>query len=102
MADYFLDVLGWTGKEYLIKAYMEDKALHLESDAEYEMIVNYIFPNLVFDSGAAIGWGSVLDIFNATHNGNVNNFRQAYDAAAPAANETMESWNKAWGSYTDA
>ena len=102
MADYFLDVLGWTGKEYLIKAYMEDKALHLESDAEYDMIVNYIFPNLVFDSGAAVGWDSVLNIFDATHNGNVNNFRQAYDAAAPKANETMESWNKAWGSYTDA
>ena len=104
MSDYFLDVLGWTGKEYLMEGYMEEKALHLESDVEYEMIVNYVFPNIMFDSGAALSnWGSLLGgVLTASHNGNVNNFRQAFDAEAPKAQATIDSWNLAWGAYTEA
>jgi len=103
MSEYFLDVLGWTGKKYTMAAYYADKALHLESATELEMFTNYVVPNINYDSGDAIGWGSVISgVKGDAHIGNVNNFTQAYESAAPKAQETIDSWNKAWGSYTDA
>ncbi|MBR7101107.1 MAG: hypothetical protein IKC74_02350, partial [Clostridia bacterium] len=104
MSDYFLDVLGWTGSEYLMKGYIDQKAaLDLDSDAEVEMLTKYIFPNIAYDAGAAVGWSSLMnDVLSNAHNGNVNNFRQAYADQAPQAQRTIDAWNLAWGSYTDA
>ena len=103
MSDYFLDVLGWTGNEFLMEGYLDYKSLYVDSDDEMEMLTEYIFPNIVYDSGAAVGWGSVMnDVLSNAHAGNVNNFRGVYETAAPSAQATIDSWNLAWGSYTDA
>jgi len=103
MSDYFLDVLGWTGDKFLMEGYLDYKSLYVDSDDEMEMLTDYIFPNIVYDSGVAVGWGSVMnDVLSSAHAGNVNNFRGVYETAAPQAQATIDAWNLAWGSYTDA
>jgi hypothetical protein len=103
MADYFIDVLAWTGKEYTMEAYLDGKRAQFDSEVEIEMITEYIFPNVVYDVGAAVGWGSLIGgVLNDSFKGNVNNFTQAFEAAQPGALQTIANWNNAWGAYTEA
>lgn len=103
MSDYFVDVLAWTGNEYTMKAYLQGKADQFDSDVEIEMITNYIFPNVVYDAGGAVGWGDLIgSVKGNAWNGNVNNFAQAYGNAEPGALQTIASWNESWGGYTEA
>ena len=67
-----------------------------------EMLKNYIFPNIIYDAGAAVGWGSLMGgIFYDSYKGNVNNFDKAYAEQEPEALETIAKWNTAWGAYTE-
>ena len=66
------------------------------------MIQNYIIPNICYDAGNAVGWGSLIGgVLSAAYNGNVNNFAQAYANAEAGALQTIQSWNDAWGAYTE-
>ena len=103
MSDYFIDVLAWTGNEYTMKAYLQAKADQFDTDVEIEMITDYIFPNVLYDAGGAVGWGDLIgSVKSASYNGNVNNFAQAYAEKEPSALETIASWNETWGGYSEA
>jgi hypothetical protein len=102
MSDYFVDVLAWTGREYVMEAYYENMADQVDSAVEMEMIKEYIVPNISYDAGAGVGWGSLIGgVLGASYNGNVNNFAQAYADAEAGALATIQSWNDAWAAYAE-
>ena len=102
MSDYFLDVLAWTGNEYVMKAYIEQKAEQFTAKEDIEMLTEYILPNILYDAGGAIGWGDLIgDVKSASYNANKNNFAEEYKKHEPDALETIAKWNTAWGGYTE-
>jgi hypothetical protein len=102
MSDYFVDVLAWTGKDYTMKAYYENMRYQLYLDADLEMITDYIIPNISFDAGNAVGWGSLMGgVLGAAYKNNENNFANAYAEAESGALQMIKDWNDAWGSYTE-
>ena len=101
MSDYFVDVLAWTGSEYVMKAYYDQMAETL-GDQEMEVMQNYIIPNISYDAGSAVGWSSLLGgVLNEAYNGNKNNFEEAYSEREAEALKIIKEWNEAWGSYTE-
>ena len=101
MSEYFMDVLCWTGEEYTMKAYIENKKDQCKDDADIEMITEYIIPNISYDIGEAVGWGKLIDIKYDSYRGNKNNFDLLYEEKAPKALEIIAEWNAAWGGYTE-
>ena len=102
MSEYFLDVLSWTGKEYTMKAYLDQKADEFETDVEIEMLTDYVFPNIIYDAGVAVDWG---DLFSSVENYakyGVERFTEKYNEAEPGALETLAKWNTAWGAYKES
>ena len=101
MSDYFVDVLAWTGSEYVMKAYYDNMSETL-GDQEMEIMQNYIIPNISYDAGAAIGWNTLIgDVISESYNGNKNNFDEAYAEHEADALKIIKEWNEAWGSYTE-
>ena len=102
MSEYFLDVLSWTGNEYVMKAYLDTKSEYV-SDEDMEMLVDYVFPNIIYDAGEAVDWDSLMGgVLSDSYKGNVNNFDNAYAEHEPEALETIAKWNTAWGAYTES
>ncbi|MBQ2737024.1 MAG: hypothetical protein IJF26_06305 [Clostridia bacterium] len=102
MSDYFMDVLFWTGEEYVMKEYIKDLKTGFSSDKDIEMLTDYIIPNISYDPGEAVGWGQLFPLSSTYYsNGYKNNFDQVYDNYSPTALDTIAEWNKAWGSYTE-
>ena len=102
MSDYFVDVLAWTGKEYVMEAYYNDFSEILTSDSDVEMLKEYIIPNITYDAGNAVGWGSLMGgVLSASYSGNKNNFDKAFAECEYGALQTIKQWNEAWGSYTE-
>ena len=101
MSDYFVDVLAWTGSEYVMKAYYEQMAEQLGAD-EMEIMQNYIIPNITYDAGSGNGWGSVIgSVLGAAYRDNKNNFDKAFAEHEADALKIIKEWNEAWGSYTE-
>ena len=100
MSEYFMDVLCWTGEEYTMKAYLENKKEHIKSDTDMEMITDYIIPNLYYDAGLVVGWDRLFTISNMYAN-NQNNFDAFWKEESPDALKTIAEWNAAWGGYTE-
>ena len=101
MSDYFVDVLAWTGKEYVMESYYWQMAGRL-GDQEMEMIKEYILPNISYDAGAAIGWNTLIGgVLSESYNGNKNNFEEAYSEREAEALKMIKDWNNAWGAYTE-
>ena len=101
MSEYFLDVLCWTGDEYMMKAYIEAKKERFKDDVDIEMITEYIIPSVSYDGGEYVGWDHLIDIKSDSYKGNKNNFDQLYEEKAPYALKTIAKWNAAWGGYTE-
>lgn len=102
MSDYFLDVLAWTGNEYIMKAYIGQKAEQFTAKEDIEMLTEYILPNIMYDAGGAVGWGDLIgDVKGASYNANKNNFAEEYKKYEPDALETIAKWNTAWGGYNE-
>ncbi|MBQ8565985.1 MAG: leucine-rich repeat protein [Clostridia bacterium] len=101
MSEYFMDVLFWTAQEYTMKTYLEQKSELFETDAEIEMITEYIIPNISYDAGVSVGWGTLINIKSDSYKGNENHFDEVYEKKAPDALKTIEEWNKAWSSYVE-
>ena len=101
MSDYFVDVLAWTGSEYVMKAYYDNMSETL-GDQEMEIMQNYIIPNISYDAGAAIGWNTLIGgVISESFNGNKNNFDEAYAEHEADALKIIKEWNEAWGGYTE-
>ena len=78
MSDYFVDVLAWTGRDYVMEAYYDQMAETL-GDQEMEIMQNYIIPNISYDAGAAIGWDTLIGgVLSESYNGNKNNAKLYY------------------------
>ena len=102
MSDYFVDVLAWTGREFMIEAYYGELAEKTGSDANMEMLTEYIFPNISYDAGSGNGWGSVIgSVLGAAYRDNKNNFDKAFAEHEADALKIIKEWNEAWGSYTE-
>ena len=102
MSDYFMDVLFWTGEEYTMKAYLETKKEHLKTDADMEMVTEYIIPNIFYDAGAAVGWSELLpNVKVGSWADGENKFDEVYSKAEPDALKTIAECNTAWGGYTE-
>ena len=101
MSDYFLDVLAWTGSEYVMEAYCEDLFADFKTDDEKDMILNYIFTSITYDIGAGVGWNALFNsFFNQTYEADIT-FKSYYDEDLADALEKIEEWNTAWSGYTD-
>ena len=113
MSDYFVDVISWTGEEYIIKAYLATKANQVETVYETEMLSEYIFPNIVYNGGYGFGWGSMDPgvISNAykvtTGEGEEattvyqNNYATVYAEYLEAIDAKLAEMNAAWANYSD-
>ena len=102
MSDYFIDVLAWTGSEYVMEAYCDKLAGKFGSEDDMEMLTEYIFPNICFDAGNAVGWGMLMDFVTGySYYNDGNKFDAAYAEQEDEALETIKEWNDAWGSYTE-
>ena len=102
MSDYFVDVLAWTGREFMIEAYYGELAEKTGSGANMEMLTEYIFPNISYDAGSGNGWGSVIgSVLSAAYRDNKNNFDKAFAEHEADALKIIKEWNEAWGSYTE-
>ena len=98
MSDYFLDVLAWTGDEYLTETFIDSRRDEFDGEEEIEMLTDYILPNICYDPGEAVGWGTLISL-SGTYANNQNTFEQYYQENAPRTLETIKTWNEAWGSY---
>ena len=111
MSEYFMDVLCWTGDEYMMKAYIEAKKERFKDDVDIEMLTEYIIPNISYDVGGAtvfydddrgtVTWAPVISIKDDSYKGNKNNFDRLYEERSPEALKTIAKWNAAWGGYTE-
>ena len=102
MSDYFVDVLAWTGKEYVMEAYYNDFSEIPTSDSDVEMLKEYVVPNITYDAGSAVGWGSLMGgVLGAAYKNNENNFDKAFAEAESGALQMIKDWNEAWGAYTE-
>ena len=100
MSDYFVDVLAWTGKEYVMEAYYDRLSECLSSEADMEMIKEYIMPNITYDAARAAGWSSVFgDTVSASYK--ENKFEEAFAKEKNKALITLKQWNEVWGAYTE-
>jgi len=104
MSEYFMDVLCWTGEDYIGKAYIEQKRDKLETESDVEMITDYIIPSISYDAGKAAvkSWKDLLsNIEYDSWEKNENNFDEAYAKREPEALKIIAEWNKAWSSYVE-
>ena len=103
MSEYFMDVLFWTGEEYVTKAYVDKKVNAFKTDLEKEMLTEYIIPNISYDVGEAVGLGTLISDIRSSdvYENNENHFDEVYAEAEPDALKTIAEWNAAWGGYTE-
>ncbi len=102
MSDYFIDVLAWTGSEYVMEAYCDKLAGKFGSEDDIEMLTEYIFPNICFDAGMAVDMGVLMDFVTGySYYNDGNKFEAAYAEQEAEALETIKEWNEAWGAYTE-
>jgi hypothetical protein len=102
MSDYFVDVLAWTGREFMIEAYYGELAGKTGSDANMEMLTEYIFPNISFDAGAAVDGEMLMDFVTGySYYNDGNKFDVAYAEQEAEALQMIKDWNEAWGAYTE-
>ncbi len=110
MSDYFVDVLSWTGDEYIMGVYLDTKAEVMDGEDELEMLVDYIIPNITYEGGQN-DWGFVLEgkladgsginAKSASYNTGTNQASVAFATCLPQALTTIKNWNAAWAAYED-
>ena len=114
MSTYFLDVLSWTGQEYLMGysyedgervtngkgyyAYLGSKVKdYRETGDTMEMITDYIFAGLCYDVGYMHSWDGLLSsVQGDSYSGDENKFQTAYESAYENALSIVEEWNTNW------
>lgn len=105
MSEYFVDVLSWTGQEYIMKAYKEDLKSKMDpatADKSIEIIETYVFPNLCYDVGYMHGWDGLMtnSVQGEVHKEG-SNFTNLFDSAKGEAGLTVANWNTYWEDYEE-
>ena len=103
MAEYFVDVLSWTGEEYIMGAYLRNIEPTLADPDSIEMLEEYIFPNMMYDQGYMYSWDGLLtkNVQIASYSNGTNKFEENYAQNEFAAMTTVADWNTAWGGYDE-
>ena len=105
MSEFFIDVLMWTGSDYIMPAYYEDIELKLSSDYENDMRIlkEYIHANMFYDVGEITsGWAGLLGTVRSNaHADNKDSFNALYLENEGTAQTTIDAWNMNWAAYDD-
>ena len=117
MGEYFVDVLSWTGQDYVMSAFHEEIESRLYDDGDtsradaLEMLTDYIFPNICYDQGymySAMGQSFMTNVQNETISRATslsNDFTILYMETYPYANDILNNkdygWNTNAKNYTD-
>ncbi len=101
MSFYFIDVLSWTGNDYIIKEYQNKIAAAVEGEEDLAIFNDYVLANIVYDAGAiTAGWNSLLgDVIGKCYANGTDSFTELYDQNQEQAKLTVGSWNDAWKGY---
>lgn len=105
MSEYFIDVLSWTGRDYVIPNFQKTIEDKLSSDYEEDMRIyeEHIKANMVYDVGALTNGHNALlgEVRGGSHAENKDNFNKLFGEASGTAATTIETWNMAWAAYAD-
>ena len=117
MGEYFVDVLSWTGQDYVMRAFNQEMESRLYDDGNtsradaLEMLTEYIFPNICYDQGYmynAMSQKFMSDVQSETVSratSSSNDFTTLYQDAFPTANDILNNKNTGWNTnaknYTD-
>ena len=106
MSMYFLDVLSWTGEDYIMNAWYSDLEAVMDIDTaedDMEILKTYILDNIMFDAGNLTnGWAGFLgSVKSDSYKNGTNGFEQAFREAEEEALIAVGTWNENWSSYTE-
>ena len=103
MAEYFIDVLSWTGQEYMMEAFLSTITMSLTDDESIEMLEDYIFPNMMYDQGYMYGWNGLLtdNVQIESYKSGTNKFAENFARESIMAQSTINEWNNAWAGYDE-
>ena len=106
MSDYFVDVLSWTGEDYVTPAYIEHKmtAFDMETaDEDLEILQNYIWNNIMYDvASQCYGWSTFFgNVESEAVDNGVNNFNQAFQERIEDVLDMLEFINGYWTEYEE-
>ena len=116
---YLLDILSWTGQEYVMGYTIEENddgeevkvfngkgyygylservSDYREEGDSMDILINDITDNLIYDVGYVDGWSGLLtSVQNDAYSSGENKFQYAYMVAYETANQTVAKWNKNW------
>ncbi|MBQ7907479.1 MAG: hypothetical protein IJ309_05835 [Clostridia bacterium] len=115
MSTYFLDVLSWTGQEYVMGYTVnEDGEKVLNGEGYYQnistkvvdykkagdtmdMVMNYILANICYDVGYMHSWNGLLtNVQHASYSTENNTFQHDFETYRDAAIDTLKTWNENW------
>lgn len=111
-AEYMVDVLMWTGSEYIVDNYAkvlenlvpDDKKNEDDERSEtMEMLLDYIFPGVIYDAGRIHGYGNnaINNSLTGCYSEGTNNFTKLYEENYEAALDLITEWNDAYQFYED-
>ncbi|MBO5212656.1 MAG: hypothetical protein J6B60_03860 [Clostridia bacterium] len=105
MSEFFVDVLMWTGSDYIMKTYYENFELKLSSDYENDLRIlkDHIHSNIFYDVGEITsGWAGLLGTVRSNaHADNKDSFNALYLENEGTAQTTIDAWNMNWAAYDD-
>ena len=105
MSEYFIDVLMWTGSEYVMTEYYNNIELKLSSDYENDLRIlkEQIHANIFYDVGEITsGWAGLLSTVRSNaHADNKDSFNALYLENEGTAQTIVDSWNMNWAAYSD-
>lgn len=116
---YLLDILSWTGQEYVMGytvelnddgeeykkfngkgyyGYLSERVSDYRDEGDsMDILINDIMDNLIYDVGYMDNWNGLLNsVQNDSYSSGENKFQSAYEAAYDTANQTVAKWNKNW------
>jgi hypothetical protein len=105
MSEYFIDVLSWTGRDYIIPNFQKTIESKLSSDYEEDMRIyeEHIKANMTYDVGALTNGHNQLlgGVRSGSYAENKDNFSKLFGENSGTAATTVETWNMNWGAYSD-
>lgn len=106
-SEYFIDVLSWTGQEYVMKKLYEklNAALPDDDGVSFGILKDYIFDKIVYDNGMFYGFGGLFKDLHQSWSSGQNKFTEVYNDASLTAKSIVDGkktgWNVTWKNYKD-
>ncbi|MGM9646043.1 MAG: hypothetical protein ACI3XS_05090 [Eubacteriales bacterium] len=106
-SEYFVDVLSWTGQEYVMKKLYEklNAALPDDDGLSFEILKDYIFDKIVYDNGIFYTFDGLFKDLSQSWSSGQNKFTEVYGDASLTARSIVDGkktgWNVTWKNYKD-